>query len=83
MGQGCSSAASLFVVGIEPLLRALAAELAPSLHEVMSVFADDIAFSCRSTLRLLELEPLFSKFSLCATLDLGIPKCVVIPLASG
>ena len=80
---GCSAAAALFVIGIEPLLRALDARLDPRLHEVLRLFADDVALTSGSVERLVSLVPIFENFARCATLDLGIPKCCVIPLATG
>ncbi len=50
VGQGCSASAILFAIGIEPLLRAIGARLDPTRLEIMSVFADDIAFATLSCL---------------------------------
>ena len=83
VGQGCSAAASLFVLGIEPLLRVLERRLDPARYEALSVFADDVALTCHNVARLVALEPIFARFSQCATLVIGTPKCVIIPLASG
>ena len=83
VGQGCSAAALLFVIGMEPLLIEIAKSLDSSRHEVLSVFADDVAFATAGVSRLLAMQPLFDKFERCASLSLGVPKCCVIPLASG
>jgi hypothetical protein len=62
VGQGCSAAATLFVIGIEPLLRALERRLDAEQNETLSVFADDVALTSASVERLVALEPVFAPF---------------------
>ena len=76
--QGCPASATLFVLAIDPLLRALSSRL--PLGATVCTFADDLAI----VLPCISLAPLvsdiFEDFARFSGLQLGIDKCACIPL---
>ena len=77
--QGCPISGNLFVLCIDPLLRAI--QELPSFRRGLEVAAcaDDIGASVSRLEHLAPLRPLFAKIEKFANLKLGLPKCVVIP----
>jgi hypothetical protein len=48
VGQGCTSASTLFVIGAEPIIRAIQGIIDVSKHETLVAFADDLALCLAS-----------------------------------
>ena len=83
VGQGCPSAAALFVIGINPLLVALSKLRIPGTPEAVSAFADGIAMCVTSPERMRPVHALFLQFQSAAALRLNLQKTVFVPLCSG
>ena len=49
VGQGCTAAATLFVIAAEPMLQAVGSVLDPSEDELVVAFVDDLAFILHTT----------------------------------
>ena len=78
--QGCPLSGTLFVIAVDPLLRALCSRhMAPP--SLLSGYADDLALVLYDLFA--ELPPicaLLDKWRLASALALNIGKCVVVPL---
>jgi hypothetical protein len=83
VGQGCPSAAALFVIGINPLLVALSKLCELHECEIVSAYADDIAICVTSADRLQCVYDIFAQFKKAAALDLNMRKTVFVPITSG
>jgi hypothetical protein len=74
VGQGCPSAAALFVIGINPLLVGLNKLCVQHECEVVSAYADDIAICITSSDRLCCVYAIFVQFKNAAALELNMRK---------
>ena len=83
VGQGCPSAASAFVIGINPLLTSLHSKIDGASGETISAFADDIAIVLSCVNRLHIMHDVFAEYKLASALSLNFKKTVLVPLASG
>jgi hypothetical protein len=83
VGQGCPSAAALFVIGINPLLVALSKLCEEHECEIVSAYADDIAICITSADRLQCVYDIFAQFKQAAALDLNMRKTVFVPISAG
>jgi hypothetical protein len=77
--QGCPASGSLFILCLDPMLRAAMGLDSFGKDLEIAACADDIGI-CVSCLELITpVHDLFSKIAKHANLQLGLPKCVVVP----
>ena len=70
VGQGCPSAADLFVIGINPLPVAPGRVIDTSIGEAVSAFADDIAMVLSALGRMSVVHAIFAEYKFASALAL-------------
>ena len=80
VGQGCTSASTLFVIGAEPIIRAIQGIIDVSKHETLVAFADDLALCLASGGQVLRLGDLLFLVRSASALSLQPQKSQLVPI---
>ena len=80
VGQGCTTAATLYTIAAEPIIDFIKKHLRSEDFEIISVYADDTSFTLAEIRKLIPMHNTFQHVKDATRLCINFDKTVIIPL---